>query len=975
MNNRIDTLRTLRQRPIALGACALPAMFALGLAVTPPAIASTINYSGGTNGAWLTSTNWNSGSGPVPGSGDIAAFVTGNTATAVGINMNGSTNNGANNQIVGEILLASGTTHRNIGNSSSTADGTLTLNGVSGILLQNTTSTSNLTIQNNVGGGTKNTTLVFANTGQIDNLAGGLIQINVAIGGTNGFTKTGTGTLILGGTTASTYTLGTTVSGGTLQISDESQLGANVVGNNLTLGSSASIQVATGTAVTLDDSNRSIVLSTGGGSLSAVGTGVLTVAIPITGSTSMSKANDGTVIITGGSNSYGGSTNVSNGTLELSGGSNRLPTGTTVTVGNSGNNNGGILKIDGVSQTVANIARSGTGATNSVTSRFVGGSASNATLNVNLASGTSTYTGQFGGSSTNENNIGLTKSGNGTLQLVTGSAGGQNGATVSTFSANSYTGPTVINAGILSVSNLANVGSNSDIGRGDSTNATTNANSLVLNGGTLKYEQYSGTGAGAVSMNRLFSVGTSGGTIDSSGVGALGLNNTGAMGFNSQSGARTLTLDGSNTSGNLIAALIGDSGGATSLFKTGAGSWTLSNAGNTYTGKTTINNGTLQISDEHQLGNNPGSFAADQLTINNGATLQFDTSGGAVVIDDANRGITLSGTNANISVLSAANSATIANVITGSSNVAKTNDGTLLLSAANNYTGNTFINNGKVELTGSANRLPTTTSVQLGNSGNNNGGILQLDGVAQTVTNLTHSGDDSGNGVVSRAVGGSAALSTLTVDLASGTSTFNGKLGGTLTNENNLAFVKAGNGKYILTGANTYTGTTSVSAGTLIVNGTHTGGGLYTVASGATLGGNGNIGASVTVNGTFAPGNSIDTINITGNFTLNNIFEAEVSGSSIDLLNITGNLSFGGASVLDVVGTLTDASYTIITYTGTRTGAFFDFSDATAQNYSVDYSVAGQVRLVQNVVVVPTPMALPGAAGLGLLALAAARRR
>ena len=63
--------------------------------------------------------------------------------------------------------------------------------------------------------------------------------------------------------------------------------------------------------------------------------------------------------------------------------------------------------------------------------------------------------------------------------------------------------------------------------------------------------------------DRLFSIGTLGGTIDASGSGSLNLNNGGAMGFNSETGARTLTLTGSNTGTNTLAADIGDNGGAT----------------------------------------------------------------------------------------------------------------------------------------------------------------------------------------------------------------------------------------------------------------------------------------------------------------------------------------------------------------------------------------------------------------------------
>jgi autotransporter-associated beta strand protein len=83
------------------------------------------------------------------------------------------------------------------------------------------------------------------------------------------------------------------------------------------------------------------------------------------------------------------------------------------------------------------------------------------------------------------------------------------GGTLVLAGLNTYTGSTTINDGIVSVSTLANGAAASGIGA--SGNAATN---LVLNGGTLQY-----TGA-AVSTDRLFSVGTNGGKLDSSGAGA-----------------------------------------------------------------------------------------------------------------------------------------------------------------------------------------------------------------------------------------------------------------------------------------------------------------------------------------------------------------------------------------------------------------------------------------------------------------------
>jgi autotransporter-associated beta strand protein len=192
---------------------------------------------------------------------------------------------------------------------------------------------------------------------------------------------------------------------------------------------------------------------------------------------------------------------------------------------------------------------------------------------------------------------GLTKTGTGTLFL--------NGN-------NTYTGVTRISAGTLQAATLSSGSSNSSIGA--SSNAVGN---LILNGGTLQY-----TGA-AVSTNRLFSLQASS-SIDASGTGALNFTNTGAMGFSSSTANKTLTLTGSNTGANTLAAIIGDNlttvtvgdqditTGLTSLTKSGTGTWVLSGA-NTFTGGTVINGGTLR------LANTAAVQTSSQVNINNGS--------------------------------------------------------------------------------------------------------------------------------------------------------------------------------------------------------------------------------------------------------------------------------------------------------------------------------------------------------------------
>ena len=87
-------------------------------------------------------------------------------------------------------------------------------------------------------------------------------------------------------------------------------------------------------------------------------------------------------------------------------------------------------------------------------------------------------------------------------------------------------------------------------------------------------------------------------------------------------------------------------------------------------------------------------------------------------------------------------------------------------------------------------------------------------------------------------------------------------------------------GSTTLTGANSYSGTTNVLSGKLIVNGTHTGAGAYTIHPAGTLGGSGTIQAPVTVQGKLAPGNSPGILTIDGNLTqtATSSMEIEVGG-------------------------------------------------------------------------------------------------
>lgn len=130
-----------------------------------------------------------------------------------------------------------------------------------------------------------------------------------------------------------------------------------------------------------------------------------------------------------------------------------------------------------------------------------------------------------------------------------------------------------------------------------------------------------------------------------------------------------------------------------SLTKTGAGTLTLSGA-NTYTGRTIINVGTIAINAENRLGADPANFAADHLTLN-GGTLQSTAN---FAIDDVNRGISL-GANGGTFNTNTSTTLTVSNVISGSGHLTKAvGAGTLILTNANTYTGNTTVLTGTLRI-------------------------------------------------------------------------------------------------------------------------------------------------------------------------------------------------------------------------------------------------------------------------------------
>jgi autotransporter-associated beta strand protein len=371
----------------------------------------------------------------------------------------------------------------------------------------------------------------------------------------------------------------------------------NTTGGVLFDNSSGSAQI---TGSQLGAAASEVIIHTGG---SGGASNVLTVGSLIgSGASSLTKSGSATLVLTA-NNAYTGNTTINEGTLRLSSGA---------ALGAPGSSNrtairqAGTLDLAGVGMTGTAGILDGSGI---VTSSAASGTV---TLTVGQGNGTNGYFTGLVQDGSNGGKLGLTKLGTG-IQFLTGS--------------NSYTGPTTIGAGTLAVTSLANIGTNSGIGRGDNSSADANAASLVFNGGVLRYTGggngvvYQATQTPSVSIDRLFTL-AGNGTIDSSGrygsnntvdtaasnAAVLIFSNTGAVRI-AGTGARTLTLQGtvvndsrSNTVyDNQIAMLLqnGTNTGNTLAVQTlGNTLWKLTNTGNSYSGATQVYGGFLEVGDD-----------------------------------------------------------------------------------------------------------------------------------------------------------------------------------------------------------------------------------------------------------------------------------------------------------------------------------------------------------------------------------------
>jgi fibronectin-binding autotransporter adhesin len=303
---------------------------------------------------------------------------------------------------------------------------------------------------------------------------------------------------------------------------------------------------------------------------------------------------------------------------------------------------------------------------------------------------------------------------------------------------------------------------------------------------------------------------------------------------------------------------------------------------------------------------------------------------------------------------------------------------TFTLSGSNSFSGGTTVTTGS---------LIVANANALGNGGLtvNTSGVL-IDGV-NAVVNGGLAGSAAG------VIASRAGASTLTVNTAT-TSTYAGALqngAGTLT------FVKSGSGLLTLSGSSNYTGTTTISGGTLAVNGS-LGATAVSVADAAWLQGTGTIGGSIDVQGTLSPGNSpgvltLGSVVLGGSSTSLIEIDGLTRGLQHDGVNITGtsnSLTYGGLLSLNF-GSLSpdNTTYDIFNFTGgylgnyttvTSTGAYVGTWTNLGGSGTFQLVSGGQTLTFSpstgDIVVVPEPAAVALAGmGLALAGWAAARRR
>ena len=507
----------------------------------------------------LTGSNTFSG-GITIGGGKVIADKLANIGTASSIGTAGNIRFGYfNNSPTIFEYVGSGSTNNiqvRLGASAGTGNNSASFlqNGTGALVLTNAA----FTLSSHVQAANMSRVLVLGGTNAADNTIAGVIANadGANANSTVSIVKDGVGKWIL--SRANTYTGGTTISNGILQI------GAG--------GTTGSVQGAIA-------NNGSLIFNR---------SDATTVTNAISGSGSVTK-NAANTLTLSGANTFSGNVTIGGGTLAVTSvadsGSSSLGTGTQLTLGGS-----------------ATVSFTANSSNNTTRSLVLGGTGGNALKNSgsgalvwsgNVINNTTANGADFtlGGSGTGGNEFSglLTNNGANTMRLIKNDTG-----TWKVSGANTFSGLMDLFNGTMQATTISNTGSASSLGTG----GTIRFGGWASSAPVLEY-----VGSGSTN-NKQFKLGgggtaNTGGTILNNGTGALVFNNAAfnTAGDGAFSGTtRALTLGGSNTADNAISGVIRDnnSGNTVSVVKDGTGKWILSGS-NTYSGTTTVNAGNLVI--------------------------------------------------------------------------------------------------------------------------------------------------------------------------------------------------------------------------------------------------------------------------------------------------------------------------------------------------------------------------------------------
>lgn len=654
-----------------------------------------------TNGTWTNATSNSTWSNTANWSGGIVADGTDAIAdfSTLDIAANRVVNLGAH-RTIGSLIFGDAVTSSNTWTLANGTGGPWTLS------LQTTSGTPGIQVVNQTA------------------------TISALLGGTQGFIKTGAGTLTLSNA-GNTLTGGITLSAGALNFASGA-LGGNLI----TINASASLGWSAGNTQDISSQLKvedgvTATIATGANNVSFAST----VQTGTTGNASITKTGAGTLTFTA-VQGYTGTTRVSGGRVVLAGGNDRLVATSSLILGQAAAS--GVLQLGDasapVNQAFDSIAIAGTGAANAI----VGGNVGNSVLTVNNSAAV-TYAGLLGGAGANENNLALTKVGAGALTLS--NAG------------NTFVGDVLIGGGTLAITKSTALGSNA---KTITISGTANAPTLKLDGtsGDLSVPAALSLITSNDNTNNPAILSSAGNNTIAGSIapttGGFGTGNTrikvtgGSLALtgdisphSSASGPVTLIFDSAIGTTGSASGILSDNGTATlAITKATGGAWSLSGA-NTYTGATTINAGTLQVN----------VIAA------NGTAQPLGTATSALLI----------GTNTTIGTLdyTGSGNATLARGITVNGNagaIVKNSGGaTLTLSAAQargarglTYTGGDFIVSGRITGTSTTNALIIdAATVRL--SHNNNSYLsptLVQNGGTLIASNTTASSSATGTGSV-----------------------------------------------------------------------------------------------------------------------------------------------------------------------------------------------------------------------------------